>query len=128
MPLEFNYLGDCHHIAFALHRLSTLPLCVLYGERHSQEDPEFILIHMGILYQGNFYDEMGNQGEPRHLLNDFKQLNEKYCLTSVFTFDSSEDPQLYEILDKTHAFVHRDKIEKFMEWAINHKEKFPFIK
>lgn len=128
MPMNFNYLGDCYHIALALHRLGKAPLCILYGERDSEDGIEYILIHMGVLFQGNFFDELGNQGEPRQLLKEFKVMNDSYAFSDIYEIDSESDPHLNDIFNKTHATISPEKIDKFMEWVTNNKEKFPFIK
>ena len=128
MPMNFNYLGDCYHIALALHRLGKVPLCILYGERDSEDGIEFILIHMGVLFQGNFFDELGNQGEPRQLLKEFKRINDSYAFSDIYEIESESDPRLNEIFSKTHAHISNEKIDKFMEWVISHKENYLFIK
>lgn len=126
MPLDFQFLGDCYNVAVALHRLTGLPLCVLYGFRGPEfaKSPEFILIHVGVLHQGLFVDETGIQMEPRYLLKEFIKMNEPYEETKILNFDSYEDPQFIKILSQTGAQLSSDRIEFFMEWIKNHSDKF----
>jgi hypothetical protein len=123
MPLDFKFLGNCHNVAIALHKLTNSPLCVLFGERevHNHEK-EFVLIHVGILYQGFFVDELGIQGEPENLLQKFKNINEPYSKTQIYQFESYEDPLFLETLRQTGARIIPEKIAFFMEWAKDQKQ------
>lgn len=136
MPLKFNFLGNCHNLALALHGLTGLPLCLLYGERDLEiENPENgkmeiktekILIHAGIIWNGCFYDEYGNQGDPAELMREFREHNPDYALTKIIETDAPTG-EFYEVLNKTGAVVNSELIEKFKELILNLKSRFPFL-
>ena len=56
-------MGDCHHIAIALHRLKNLPIVFFYGERCSDGFSEYIMIHCGVDNDGFFEDFAGIHGD-----------------------------------------------------------------
>ena len=127
MPLRFNHLGDCHNVALALHRLSGLPLCILYGERDNACETEYVLIHVGLIYQDCFFDELGNQSIPRDLLQEFVEANEPYSFTDIYHFET-DCGEFHKILSQTYAQVHPERVDKFMQWVLENKEKYPFLK
>lgn len=125
MPLDFQFLGDCHLIALALHRAWKLPLCLFYGERHSSK-PETILIHMGVIFQGNFVDELGVQGPPEELLKQFLENNQPYSLVKIIEADALNH-EIVNILKITKASpISESKILFFMEW-IKNQPQFKFL-
>lgn len=137
MPLNFNFLGNCHNFALALYELTNLPLCILYGEReHEEFSPEGvlqkkiepILIHVGVVWSGCFFDENGNQGDPGSLMRQFKNHNPDYSFTKIFEMDSPTS-EFYLILSKTQASTRPEIISEFKEWILNQKgnQKFPFL-
>lgn len=132
MPLNFDFLGNCHNFAIALHELSSKPLCLLYGERIIEQDSlkstEHILIHAGIIFDGNFYDETGNQGPPDELLRTFKFHNPDYHYTKIINFNHINS-EFYKVLNDTGAIVSPELIKKFKEWIKDKQESemFPFL-
>jgi hypothetical protein len=138
MPLNFNFLGNCHNLALALHGLTGLPLCLLYGERELENPPEApegtpkptqtVLIHAGVIWSGCFYDENGNQGDPGALMRAFKNHNPDYSFSKIF---ETEAPNLdfYAVLQKTGAVVNEELVAKFTQWLLDQKGtgKYPFL-
>lgn len=63
-----RFLGQCHLVAIALHRLRGWPLVVFYGLRNNKR----ILIHAGIEDpEGFFWDETGNTKKTSSEYADF---------------------------------------------------------
>ena len=124
IPNQFQFLGECHHLASALNSLYGLPLCVLYGER--LENQEFILIHVGVVYKGCFIDELGLHSSPEEVLANLKSINPDYDLTQIFEFDDFSSPAFQEILIKCGASFHLSQLEYFKNW-IQNNPKFDFL-
>lgn len=135
MFLNFDFLGNCHNFALALNELTDLPLCLLYGERELESiDPQTgrldkttqtVLIHVGVIWSGCFYDENGNQGDPGALMRGFKYHNPEYTFTKIFETDSPNS-EFYRILARTFVQRDDDLIEEFKEKILSQKGKGKF--
>lgn len=97
-----KFLGKCHLVSLALHRVYGYPMVVYYGLRNGQR----VLIHAGVINnQGNFEDEEGDS------LEDVKTYGENLILNNppydrfiVYTF-SQESLKWKLLLKKTGAKV-----------------------
>lgn len=127
MCLLFDHLGNCHNLALALHQKTSLPFCILYGERKDGEKTEYVLIHMGILFNDEFFDELGNQGFPHELLEEFISANQPYENTQIYVIRSTQDKLFNEILDKTCAVIDSTKVSYYLAWIDEKKELYPFL-
>lgn len=138
MFLNFDFLGNCHNFALALHELTNLPLCLLYGEREfEEEDPktgvlqkytQTVLIHVGVIWSGCFYDENGNQGDPGALMRGFKYHNPEYTFTKIYETESPNS-EFYAILNRTFAQRNDSLIQEFKDKILSQrgKGKFHFL-
>ncbi len=123
----FNYLGDCYHIAIALSKKFNLPICVLYGERWTKDPLEKVMIHVGVLCRGAFFDETGMQGTPEDVLKMFQEHNEIYDKVKIYEFDSPSDPQFLFLINDCGGVLKEDRILYFSEWLEFHHEKFSLL-
>lgn len=124
MPFEFKFLGDCYNIAIALNQKFNLPICVLYGERWDDHSIERILIHVGVVCNNNFFDEIGLQGSPEDVLDSFIQKNEIYNHTSIKIYKSSNDQEFIKLIKNCGGKINTKKINFFKFWIEDNLEKF----
>ena len=112
-----KYLGFCHLIALALHRLRGYPIVVFYGKR----DGKRILVHAGVLNErGNFEDETGDSLlSPTEYKEYLRENNPKYEVLLTYIFHK-ESLKWKMVLKKTGAKVN---ISSYLRFYLLYKKK-----
>ena len=135
--MDYKHIGDCHHIAIALHRKYNLPIVFIYGEReeypehycdedcdefcdtqYEEYEPsitEYIMIHVGVMEGDNFRDFSGICGTPEEAFREYTEGNQPYDEVDYFFYDSEEDPDFIKRVKKCGSHISEDKIQEFLD-------------
>lgn len=113
--MDFKYLGDCHNIAIALHRIYNLPIVFFYGERIDDHGTEHIMIHVGVDDGGNFRDFEGICSDHESSLEEYIVGNDPYDNLEIFEFDREDDPEFLRLVNICGSSVSEDRILIFLE-------------
>ncbi len=115
--MDYQYIGDCHHIAIAINRIYGHPIVVFYGERSDEDGfEEAIMIHCGVDIDGEFADFSGKTGlSLENAFEEYIEGNQPYDFEEISHHPNENCTELKKLIASCGANVIESKIEKFQE-------------
>jgi len=115
--LDYEHMGDCHHIAIALNRITGLPIVFFYGERLlDHEEPEYVMVHCGVDYKGEFVDFCGRSGLGlEEAFDEYARGNDPYDDEEITHHKNEKCEEFKRLVSMCGSSVEERRVQYFIK-------------